>query len=460
MTTTSATNATSTTSTRTSSRSTRRAGPALAVAALTGALVAASLQGSTSAVADDNPALGAPVEGPAAGADTAEASPEAKRAAARAEGGGDVPWQGYAITETSRAASGWIGARRIKRTESSVATVYRTDPTRTRASAEFDEGHWVTRFQASDSGPLVSAADTACAAQLLGRFGTTDDALQVAGLDVAVYHLLYGRDYTVGGAAQSARTDQRENGSTIRGYGRKLIVENCPESGPYKVTLTPSRTATDVGGTVAYTASIKSRANVPMVDRLINIAVGSSAAKAYKTNSKGQFKFSAKPPSSGPFRVSLVTRDLPYTRVRYFAGTSEGASRVVQAGLKMSKAYPREAVVKVKGQPVISGAPDRAVTAGRQFRIGFKIARSYPVQRTAAIRLYGPYSSGAVAQADQCSYTHLLKSRTTTVRGDGSYKSVGLSVTKKGAYVWRVDVESDTSYNKPAKICGRPFLAR
>jgi hypothetical protein len=445
--------------TRTSTR--RRTRPVLAVVALTGALLTASLQGSTSAAADDDPGLRAPVEGPAAGsADTAENSAAAERAAARAEGGGDVPWQGYAITETSRAASGWIGARRIKRGESSFATVYRTDPTRTRTSEEFDDGHWVSRFQASDSGPLVSAADTACAAQLLGRFGTTADPLQVAGLDVAVYHLLYGRDFTFGGAAQRARTDEREDGPTIRGYGRKLIVEYCPESGPYKVTLTPSAKASNVGDTVGYTATIKSRSDVAMADREISVQVGASGeSKRYKTNSKGQFKFNRTTTSSGPFVVTLITRDLPYTRVRYFSGTSTGASRIVQAGLKMGSGHVRKATVKVKGQPVISGELDRKVTAGRQFRVRYTITKSYPVKRTSTTRLYGPYSTGAVAQADKCSYSHLLKKTTSTVWGDTTYHTPALTVSKRGIYVWRVDVDADPSYNRAAKRCGQPFKA-
>lgn len=360
----------------------------------------------------------------------------------------DPPWVGFRIPETARASSGWIGAR----TTRSGAKVYRVDPRRTRVTGRFGARKWAARFPAG-AGDRVSRRNTACAALILGKYGSRRERLQAAGVDVATYHLLHGGGFRYDGAAQVRRTDQRENGPLIRAFAQNLVDNYCALRGPYSVTLTPDVERAEVGDTITYTARVVSRGGVPMADIPITMSRG-SATRELVTGPEGQVTSTWTARRSGPLEVRTVTHQLPYAKVRYLVPRRRGASRVVVAGLKQSEGYPRSAVVPVKGQPTLELDPSRGPRRGEPFRLRFRLAHSHPVPRTAAVHLYGPFRRAANAD---CTPGRLARERAVAVDGTDWYASRPVTVGAAGWYVWRVRVPGDDDYNKPVARCGRPF---
>jgi len=374
------------------------------------------------------------------GPDAGAASPT--RAAA------DSPWVGFRIPETKLASSGWIGARTTK----GGAKVYRVDPRRTRVTGRYAQRRWAERFMAS-SGERVSRRNTACAGLILGKYGSRRERLQAAGVDVAIYHLLYGGGFRYDRAAQIRRTDQRENGPLIRAYAQNLVENYCALRGPYSVTLTPDVDRADVGDTITYTARVVSRGAVPMENIPITMSHG-SATRELVTGPEGLVTFTWTARRSGPLEIETVTHKLPYAKVRYLVPRRRGASRVVLAGLKQSDGYPRSVVVPVMGQPTLELDPDRGPRHGEPFRLRFRLAHNHAVPRTAVVHLYGPFRSETNAD---CTPGRLARESTVEVSATDWYAGRPVTVGAAGWYVWRVRIPGDANYNKPVARCGRPF---
>lgn len=360
----------------------------------------------------------------------------------------DPPWAGFRIPATKRASSGWIGGRRTD----SGAKVYRVDPRRTGVTARYAQRKWAARFKAS-SGERVSRRKTACAALILGKYGTRGDDLQAAGVDVATYHLLYGGGYRYDRAAQIRRTDQRDNGPLIRAFAQNLIENYCALSGPYRVTLTSDVPRAEVDETITYTLRVRSHRRAPMANIPVTVT-GGEVTRELETGADGTATFTWTPRRSGPLRIQTVSHDLPYAKVRYFVPRRRGASRVVQAGLKLRNGYQRVAVVPVMGQPTLELDPDRPVTRGEPFRTRFRLAHSYAVPREARVRLYGPFRSDDNAA---CRPDRVARAGTVDVSRSDWYRSRSFTLRTTGWYVWSVRVPGDPDYNLPVGLCGRKF---
>lgn len=361
----------------------------------------------------------------------------------------DPPWVGFKIPKTNLASSGWIGARKTP----GGAKVYRVDPKRKKVTTRYSERKWAARFKAS-SGKRMSRRNTACAALLLGKYGTRAVNLQAAGVDVAVYHLLYGGGFRHGGAAQVRRTDQRDNGPLIRAYAQNLIENYCALRGPYRVTLTSNVARAEVGDTITYTLRVVSRERVPMEG--IPIAVWGRTLKQsqYETDADGKVTFTWTPVLSGPLRIAALTKNLPFSKVRYFVPRRQGASRVVQAGLKQRWGYKRIKVIPIMGQPTLRLDPDRPVTRGERFRTRFRLAHSYSVPREAKVQVYGPFGS---EENTACVPRRLARESRIDVSKTDWYRSRLFKIRNTGWYVWRVRVPGDPNYNKPVALCAWPF---
>lgn len=361
----------------------------------------------------------------------------------------DVTWVGFRIPRTELASSGWIGARQTR----GGATVYRVDPTKRRVTLRFGDRKWAARFKSSRSGRRVTRANTACAALLLGKYGARAADLQAAGVDVAVYHLLYGGGYAYDGAAQTARTDQRANGPLIRAYAQNLVENHCPLRGPYHVSLTTGGDRAEVGDVVASTVTVRSRTGVPMANIPVTVSEG-TRTRSLVTGDDGTVSFGWTALRSGPLTIRTLTHNLPFTKVRYFVPRRSGASRVVQAGLKQDSGYPRARTIPVLGQPTLALDPDRPVTRGVPFGTRFRLADSYDVPRRAVVQLYGPFT---VADNAGCRPGRLARDSSVAVGPSARYRSRQFTVRQRGWYVWRVRVAGDALYNRPVARCGGIF---
>ncbi len=379
------------------------------------------------------------------------AGPGAAGGATARAGTGDEPWVGYRIDKNRYAWSGWIGARTI----GDGRKVFRVDPTRTRTTSRFEAPVWRARFNAS-GGKRVTRGQTACAAMLLGKFGTRRDRLQLAGVDLAVYHLLHGGKFRYDGDGTVRRTDQRDDGPLIRAYAENLVQNYCELAGPYDVRLTSSAPAADLGDTIDYRVRVRSRAGVAMTGIPVTVTIDGADGERFTvdTDAAGVVTFAATPVASGPSTVSIVTHRLPETRLRVFQPRRDGASRVVQAGLKQQAAYPRTATVAVKGQPRLELDGPGAARVGEDFRLRFRLAGNYAVRRQATVRLYGPFRSRDNAD---CVPEKLVRGDERSVEESGWYRAAPMSVRRQGFYVWRVHVDGDPLYNEPVTACGRKF---
>ncbi|MDO9456669.1 Ig-like domain-containing protein [Nocardioides sp.] len=368
---------------------------------------------------------------------------------------GDRPWTGFAIPRTGRAASGWIGARRVDRS----TVVYRTDPRRRGSTRVFVGARTTRNFRAS-GGRRVGPGKTSCAALLLGRYGVpapsqtpADRRLQAAAVDVAVQHLLYGRGFRHDGTAQRRRTDQRANGPLVRAYAASLVDENCRLAGPYRVTLVPSATSVGVGEQVVYTATVRSHTGAPVPEVALTISPGGTSPFEARTDLDGRFTFSAGAPRPGPLTSGTVTHRLTPSQLRYLVPRARGASRVVQAGLKLGDAYPRTSTVAVQGQPVVRLLAIGTVERAASFRPRFRLGQAYPGRRPATVQVFGPFADGAETG---CQPRKLIRRQRVSVTTNGTYRSEPVALGQRGRYVWRVAVPGDT-YNKPATTCGGEF---
>jgi hypothetical protein len=299
----------------------------------------------------------------------------------------------------------------------------------------------------------MSRRGTACAALILGKYGTRRDDLQAAGVDVATYHLLHGGRYRYDGAAQVRRTDQRDNGPLIRAFAQNLIRDYCSLSGPYRVTLSSDVARAEVGGTITSTVRVRSRSRTPMAGIPITITVGETGTELV-TDASGTVTLTVTADRSGPLQIRTVAHNLPYTKVQYLVPRRRGASRVVVAGLKQRVGYEREAVVPVQGQPTLELDAARTVRRAAPFRGRFRLARSYAVPREATVRIFGPFRS---ADNAACTPGRLARAGTVAVEGNGWYRSRSFTLRATGWYVWRVGVPGDPDYNKPVDRCGRRF---
>ncbi|WP_148612982.1 Ig-like domain-containing protein [Nocardioides rubriscoriae] len=376
----------------------------------------------------------------------------------------DRPWTGFAIPRTGRAASGWIGARRLH----GAVVVYRTDPRR-RATSRAFVGARTTRSFRAGGGRRVGPSRTACAALLLGRYGVparsstpAERRLQAAAVDVAVLHLLFGRGYRYDGLAQRRRTDQRRNGPLIRAYARELLA-GCDQAGPYRVRLEAATDRVDVGDRVDLTATVLSRAGLPVAGVTVGVTPGDgSPPYDVVTGSDGTTTVAVTPRSSGPLTPATVTRRLPSTALRVLVPRARGASRVVQAGLKLGDAYPRSVTVVVQGQPTLRLLAVGPVDRNTQFRTTFRLGAAYPGRRTATVQVFGPLASEPVVAGEpdpRCRPRSLVRQRRVVVDAAGTYRTEPLALGKRGTYVWRVVVPGDT-YNKPVSLCGGQFRVR
>lgn len=382
--------------------------------------------------------------------------------AGRTPKGADRAFLGFAIPRTKRAASGFIGSRKVGRS----VIVYRTDPRRTPPVGGFLEARWTTSFRASGGAP-VGRARTACAAQLLSQYGRTSTLdklkrIQAAGVDVAVMHLLYGNAFRFNGPAQRRRTDRVPKGPTIRAFAQNLVEDFCPLSGPYTVTFVADRPSVDVGDEVTYTASVRSSMDEPMDNVRLVITRANAAPINVRTDAAGTATVTIKATRPGPTSTDLVTRKLPQVQVRYLVPRRSGASRVAIAGLEQGLAYPRTRTVAVRALPTLSLDPDRPVVLGKNFRLRFGLSSGYPGSRTAVLQVVGPVV-GAHDPVDPdgrgaagCGDGKVIRMARATVSANTTYVSAPFKLNKTGHYLWRVTVPGDT-YNKTVSVCGGGF---
>lgn len=379
--------------------------------------------------------------GPGAGATTAAAA--SSRIA-------DPPWVGFRIDKTRWASSGWIGARKT----AGGAKVYRVDPKKRKVTSRFGKRKWAARFMSSRSGIRVSRRNTSCAALLLGKYGARAADLQAAGVDVAIYHLLYGGSFRYARRAQIRRTDQRDNGPLIRAYAQQLIEEYCALRGPYRVSLTSSVAKAEVDDTIIYTLRVLSRVSVPMENIPITVSRGAETLE-YVTDADGKVSFSWTPKRSGPLTIQTLAHNLPFSKVRYFVPRRQGSSRVVQAGLKQRNGYRRVRTIPILGQPTLRLDPWRPVTSGERLRTKVRLAQNYSSPRNAKVQLFGPFGSKENAE---CRPQKLARDSTLPVAQSGWYRSRFFTLRGRGNwYIWRVRVPGDDKYNKPVALCGWPF---
>lgn len=392
-------------------------------------------------------------------ATTSSATSEPERRPAPRAKPADRPFVGFAIPRTRQASSGWIGARRVR-----GDVVYRTDPRRQATTRAFAGAVSTRSFRVSGGG-RVGPARTSCAALLLARYGVPprsatrrERRLQAAAVDVAVLHLLAGGGFRHDGAGQRRRTDQRRNGPLIRAYAEKLLALGCPQAGPYTVTLATSTSSADVGDRVDLTATVRSRAGEPVagVDLVVTRTDGPPPT-VVTTDELGLATFAVVPRRSGPVTVTTVARGLPPSQVRVLLPRARGASRVVQAGLRLPEAHERRSRLTVQGRPRLALTSPGPVRPGRAFRLRFALAASYPGRRAATVAVFGPFERGDDARG--CRASSLLRQRRVTVTADGAYLTSSLDLSRPGRYVWSVSVPGDT-YNEPVARCGGGFPVR
>lgn len=393
----------------------------------------------------------------------ADPAPTEARASAKGKGA-DRAFLGYAIPRTKKAASGFIGSRRLGPT-----VVYRTDPRRKVPIGGFERAVWTSNFRASGGRP-VGRARTACAAQLLsvGRTQTLPKLkrLQAAGIDVAIQHLLYGGAFRHHGYAQRQRTNQVAKGSTIRAFAQNLIEDFCPLSGPYTVTLVADRQSVDLGGEVVYTAGVRSASGAPIANARLVITPATGAPVLLRTDEGGDAQLTVTASRPGPFSTSLVTRKLPQVQVRYLVPRRRGASRVVVAGLEQGDAYPRTRTTAVRARPTVTLDPDRPVKRGTAFRLRFALRDAYPGARAAVLQVVGPIETAPDpvdpsprAAAPDCTDGKVIRATRVTVSSNRTYTSPPLKLQRSGLYLWRVTVPGST-YNQRVSTCGGGFSVR
>jgi hypothetical protein len=368
----------------------------------------------------------------------------------------DRPAVGLRLPRGDRAASGWVGARRLGGT-----VVYRTDPSRRPARAAYRRGETRAVFVAA-GGRRVGEHRTACAAYLLGRFGvpprtspTRERRLQAAAVEVAVQHLLAGRRWRHDGVGQRRRLDAHPSGPLVRAYAEQLLGEHCRRAGPYRVSLRTAATSVRVGETVPLTVTVRSRTGAPVPDVVVTLDAAGRRLD-HPTDADGRVTVEVPAVASGPLPTTAAPTRLPAHRVRVLRPRQRTATRLVVAGLRVpAAAYVRAVEVDVRAVPRLSVLQVTPKRVGQEVRPQVTLAASHPGPRTATVSLHGPLA----ADVTTCRPGDLRRRRSVPVARDGRYRSPATTLGRPGRYLVRVVVPRDR-YNDPVVLCGSAFRVR
>jgi len=365
----------------------------------------------------------------------------------------DPAHYGFRIASTGTAAGGWIGSRAAAR-----RVVYRIDAGALPSSPSYGAIYKARKI--NGAGPKrVTRRDTARAAYILSKYGRRSGDggnLQAAAVDVALYHLLYGGAYGLNGSKTKVRMQQSGQGSTVREWAVFMLKRSVKYAGPYKVRVASPGTV--VGGTVPVTIRVTSYSGAPMEKLPVAATFPGSSRVALQTDSTGKAKTSFRASEGGYQRLRVSVGKLPEARLLVRKPTRRGASRLVVADIKRTRAIAKDVAIKARPKVTLhakSGNMRTGQTATGVFKV---VDGADDVSRTATVRLFGPFRTATAATCGRGSGSP-IKTESVRVRANGNYTLPGYRISKPGYYIWHVDVAGN-AVNLQTSSCGATTLAK
>jgi hypothetical protein len=339
-----------------------------------------------------------------------------------------LPWSGYRIKPAPTADGGFMGARK---TDGRVT--YRLDAGARRHTYGYRSVHRVSVDRRH-----------ARAAWILSKYGAVQIADQSAAVDVATYALV--SDRPLSGARAKARLRATGHAASIRSLAKYMLTQSTKYAGPYTLTVTTKPAV--VGGKVKVSARVTSYAGQPVANLPVHLRV-QGIAKVRETNAKGRVTTTFPAIEVGLRKLKVVVRKVPEWRLLVRKPKRAGASRIAVAGRKTR--LVAHDVVAVRATPTVA-VPAAATPqeVGKPFAATFTIAGSEGTEpRTLTASLFGPYPQGWPVS---CTGTP-LRTLTSQVQGDGTYRSPSTVVPGAAVYFWKVQVGAN-QLNTATEACG------
>lgn len=357
--------------------------------------------------------------------------------AALPRAGQDTTWAGFKIRGNGTAGGGWVGGRQLD-----DQIVYRIDPARKAVSTTYGPAG------AADVGGTASPEDAARAAYILSRYGTFKYAVQAAAVDVAVTSLLAPKPYAVKGPKTKKRLRQvRARGKVLK-FARVMLKAAARNAGA--PVLGVSVTDAPVGEQIQATATLHDAHGQPLDDKEIRFEYPGGSTQVVRTDKSGMAvaKFTAA--GGGRKPATATALGLTEWRLVLRQPADAKASRLARAGMKTD--------LSATGTSVVAVQPTVRVTSPGQGMFGspapgqFVVSGGQPGNRTATLRLFGPFANPPSACTGP-----VVATQTVTVTGNGTYDAPPTKPSLAGYYAWEAAVAGD-DVNKPASACGNPIV--
>ncbi|MFS3130630.1 hypothetical protein ACLM5J_19670 [Nocardioides sp. Bht2] len=348
------------------------------------------------------------------------------------------PWAGYRIKAGASADAGWMGGRKL-----GSARVYRIDPVKRNVSTGYKPARRVPNL---DGKRGASARATARAAYIVSNYGGRRDAIQAAGVDAAVYHLLKGGSWKIGKSRGSQRINQTgRNRKYVRSYAQTMLKDSAQFAGPYRKELTTTTAA--VGSATKAQLKVRSasgkalsgkrvRFTYPGADPVVTYTDASGSAVAYFTVA-----------SSTPASVTSTVAGLPEWRLIVRPAKNRKASRVAIAD--------RVATVSATSRVAVVGSQTVSVSnTASTLKVGSLLSGQYTVAggsgtRTITRNAYGPFSTASTS----CGTGTPVHTSAVSETSNGTRPLPAVKATTSGYYRWAVEAGSNET-STAATACG------
>jgi hypothetical protein len=360
-------------------------------------------------------------------------------------------YSGYHIRGDGTAAGNWIGSWKVGH-----RVAYRIDPRRAPQSHGFQAGAAsLARLDGTGAKQRLAGRDVTRAAWILSKYGSVPIPAQAAAVDTAVYALLAGGPYRVGGPRSARRLLETGHRTSIRRLTAIMLRTSKKYAGPYRLGV--GATGTVVGGQVGVRVRVvAAHTGAPIAHLPVTVSYPGASARRLETGSDGRASTSIPALHPGDQQVRVKVSRIPESRLIVRRPKRHGESRVVLAGFKQSTT--RTLSVAVRAKPTVTVKPvDGNVDVGQTIAPRFTLSGGTGSgSRTVTITAYGPFTKAANAA---CTSSRALVTTTTQITANGTYTGTPVRATTAGYYEWKVAVPADR-LNLATSTCGARTVAR
>lgn len=324
------------------------------------------------------------------------------------------------------------------------------DPGKTVATTyDLDKVEYTGDMGGKYAGP--NARQTSRIAYLMGKHGTTSNAIQAAALDSAVLTILNPKSpWAYNRSMGEKRLRATKQASKIKPVVQSMLKSSLEQSGPYTFKVN----ATGEGSDLNISVVAKTLAGNPVVNRSVGLLVNGVDSYTLTTNGQGKASLSLSNQTPGTKTVQATLRDVLDWRTFTSTPQASTKTRMVIAGTRVS--IVRNASTSVKGNQSLT------INGPASVMVPDTIAGSVAIagqggDRAMVTRLYGPYPTSQAATDANCTGTPAYAAN-SVVNANGSYPLVS-GASSAGFWRYYVSVDGNAS-NNPASTCGPIFAAK